>query len=71
VSADNARATRTEWAHRNASGGASVHRSREGAELARDEYASRPVSPFEPPPPASLGIWRREVTPWTKDGDDQ
>lgn len=63
--------TSTQWAHRTASGGASIHPTREAAEAARDEYTSRPVNPFEPPPPASLGIWRREVTPWTKAGDDQ
>jgi len=56
-----------EWAHFNASGGASVHKSREEAEQARDDYLAHVPYPVDDPPrPASDGIWVREVYPWRK-----
>lgn len=56
-----------QWAHRNVSGGASVHRTLEEAEQARDDYlAYVPYPVDEPPRPASDGIWVREVTPWRR-----
>lgn len=55
---------RVQWAHRLASGGASVHSSREEAEAAREEYLRAPRDPLGPRPPASLGIWRRRVSEW-------
>jgi hypothetical protein len=47
--------TRTEWAHRNASGGAAIFRSREEAEADRDRATL---------PGHSLGVWRRQVGEW-------
>ena len=57
-------ATIEEWAHRLESGGAMIWPTREQAEADRNDYLTRPRDPFEPAPPASAGIWRREVTDW-------
>lgn len=59
--------TTTEWEHRNTAGGGAIFRTREEAEqeMARwDAYTPYPVD--EPPLPPTLGIFRREVGPWTE-----
>ncbi|NKT17605.1 hypothetical protein GS688_07835 [Rhodococcus hoagii] len=60
---------RDEWQHRNASGGGTVHATRESAELAqavweldRDKHGV--YGYFEPPMAPSVGIYRRTVTEW-------
>ena len=64
--AETTTATTEEWAHRLENGGAMIWPTREQAEADREDYLSRPRDPFEPRPPASAGIWRREVTDWTE-----
>ncbi|GEM_PF-6816179 len=61
--------TQDEWQHRNASGGGTVHATRESAELAqavweldRDKHGV--YGYFEPPMAPSVGIYRRTVTEW-------
>ncbi len=58
--------TTTEWAHRLENGGAAIWPTRAQAEADRDDFLTRPRDPFEPAPPRSVGIWRREVTAWTE-----
>lgn len=61
------RETRTEWMHRNASGGGSIHPTLEEALAAQREHDSYVPFPVDDPPlPTSEGIWRREVTEWER-----
>ena len=58
-----------EWKHGNASGGGSIHGSRDAAESAMAEHNHRRdhrtgYDLLEPAPPESTGIERRSVTEW-------
>lgn len=58
--------TRTEYLHRNTSGGGSVHATLAAARDAMAEHKAREGRPIadEPLAPPSVGIFAREVTEW-------
>lgn len=57
---------RESWMHRNASGGGSIHETRDLAESEQAEYLHRHWDRrlFQRPMPESEGIFRRLVTKW-------